>query len=271
MIPKRDVNDFAALTQAEANDIIMTLVAFNRNFRSEAHQIRMFLNKGEASGQSVPHLHWHIVIRTSRPQSLFDEAASYDSSACDTEVIKTYLLGKMAWTVGIEEFLPRVDVCRPCWYAHGKSEMDEHHLVMYRDSDLLAVMPPSSQWSGQVAIMPTQHYEAIGQMPDQKLHKLIAMVQRMSPIVMKVASERIRDCRGLNTEVISYGQKDKKKSKFTHLFWLLTPRTPTKNPSAIDINGGGYHPFWPKAYAQDIVAALHAVPAISEAKSGTHE
>lgn len=64
-IPKRHVYSITDLTIDEANDLTeMVRFGFN-NIKSQInpHALNAFFNEGEIAGQTIPHLHWHIVAR----------------------------------------------------------------------------------------------------------------------------------------------------------------------------------------------------------------
>ena len=260
-IPKRHVEDYGALSLEEEKDMVATFLLLDRNFNSESHQIRFDLNKGKSSGQSVSHLHWHIIIRTVGPKPLFEEAAAYVPDQPDPLVTKDQLLQILSLklpSLSIDREL-RVSLCRLCWYAHLNAKEDKEKLVVYRNNDYIVVMPPSSEYSGQLAVVPIQHHESLSDMQEPTVSSMLILMKHLSIIVCKAADENIRTCTGLNAEFISYGQKEKRFSEYTHLFCLLTPRMPTKNAACIDINGGGYHPFDISKYCDDVHNELAAI------------
>ncbi len=253
-IPKRHFEDYGALSTEEEKDMLSTFLLLDRNFNSESHQIRFDLNKGKSSGQSVPHFHWHIIIRTIGPKPLFEEAAAYVPDQPDPFVTKKLLLQMLSLklpSLSTDRGL-QVPLCRLCWYAHLKAKEDKEKLVVYRNDNCIVVMPPSSEYSGQLAVVPIQHCESLSNMQESTVLSMLTLMKHLSTIVCKAAHENIRSCSGLNTEFISYGQKEKRSPEYTHFFCLLTPRMPTKNAACIDINGGGYHPFDVSKYCDDV-------------------
>ena len=64
-IPKRHVYSITGLSIEESADImqIMTLAVNNIKAVIKPEGINIFLNEGEIAGQTIPHLHFHIVAR----------------------------------------------------------------------------------------------------------------------------------------------------------------------------------------------------------------
>ncbi|MBN2884719.1 HIT domain-containing protein [Patescibacteria group bacterium] len=67
VIPKRHVYSITDLSVEESTDImgIITMAVNNIKTLVKPEGINVFLNEGEIAGQTVPHLHFHIVARNS--------------------------------------------------------------------------------------------------------------------------------------------------------------------------------------------------------------
>jgi len=65
IIPKRHVSSFFEITDLERNDLLSLLpearADLDRQFRPAGYNIGM--NDGPAAGQTVPHLHIHLILR----------------------------------------------------------------------------------------------------------------------------------------------------------------------------------------------------------------
>jgi len=66
VIPKRHIYSITELSDVEAADIIkvLSLAANNLKFGFKPDGVSIFANEGEVSGQTIPHLHFHIIART---------------------------------------------------------------------------------------------------------------------------------------------------------------------------------------------------------------
>lgn len=63
--PKRHVETLAELTEEEAKELFAVVWLISKKLRTELNPIAMNygFNEGEFAGQSVPHLHFHIMPR----------------------------------------------------------------------------------------------------------------------------------------------------------------------------------------------------------------
>ena|SRR3989344_7014347 len=66
IIPKRHINSLA-LTSAELEELFKTAQKFFDVFKKSfnASGINLFTNIGQSAGQQIPHLHFHLISRTS--------------------------------------------------------------------------------------------------------------------------------------------------------------------------------------------------------------
>jgi diadenosine tetraphosphate (Ap4A) HIT family hydrolase len=65
IIPKRHVASFFEVTEAERADLVSLLVAARDDLEGELHPAgyNVGINDGAAAGQTVPHLHVHLIPR----------------------------------------------------------------------------------------------------------------------------------------------------------------------------------------------------------------
>ena len=66
VIPKRHVYSITELSGGEASDFMQMIVMATNKIKANLNPegINIFLNEGEIAGQTVPHLHFHIVARS---------------------------------------------------------------------------------------------------------------------------------------------------------------------------------------------------------------
>ena len=250
-IPIRHCDDVSELTAEETQNLLATFFQLERAFSTQNHQIHYFINKGADAGASVPHVHWHILIRPHGPKPLYEETAMMPAADPDLKQLKTQILEILAApSVLLSAQQIGTTLCRPCWYANGTQEQDQHRLIMHRDGDFIVAVPPFPDYSGQVVIVPVRHCECVAHMDEQLALKFLGLIKKLSGIVGKTTDEGIRQCTGLGTEVVSYGEKEKKAAAYNHIFCLLTPSTPS-------IKRLAYFPFDPKEYAAAIAEALN--------------
>jgi len=64
-IPKRHVYSITDLSIEESADImqVMALAVNNIKTAIKPEGVNMFINEGKIAGQTIPHLHFHIVVR----------------------------------------------------------------------------------------------------------------------------------------------------------------------------------------------------------------
>ena len=64
--PKNHLYSITDLTIEESNDLMQIIALAVNNIKSaiKLEGVNVFLNEGEIAGQTVPHLHFHIVART---------------------------------------------------------------------------------------------------------------------------------------------------------------------------------------------------------------
>jgi histidine triad (HIT) family protein len=67
VVPKRHVPSITDLTAEELNDMIQSIALATNHIKANLNPegVNTFLNEGEIAGQTIPHLHFHIVPRTS--------------------------------------------------------------------------------------------------------------------------------------------------------------------------------------------------------------
>lgn len=66
VIPKRHIYSITELSEEEATDIIKVVSLATNNLKAgfKLDGVSIFINEGEIAGQTIPHLHFHIVART---------------------------------------------------------------------------------------------------------------------------------------------------------------------------------------------------------------
>jgi len=66
VVPKRHVYSITDLTAEELSDMAQTIALATNNIKANLNPegANIFLNEGEIAGQTIPHLHFHIVPRT---------------------------------------------------------------------------------------------------------------------------------------------------------------------------------------------------------------
>jgi hypothetical protein len=57
--------------------------------------------------------------------------------------------------------------------------------------------------------------------------------------------------------VLSFGSHEKLDPEYTHVFGMLTPRTPQKHQACLEIGGGGYQPYLIRKYVEFIKEQLN--------------
>lgn len=67
VVPKRHVHSITDLTAEELSDMIQTIALATNNIKAslKPEGVNTFFNEGEIAGQTIPHLHLHIVPRNS--------------------------------------------------------------------------------------------------------------------------------------------------------------------------------------------------------------
>ena len=241
VIPTRHVKTPNQLSEKEHDAISNKIIEIHNKFYTNSCDIDIGLNLGPGSGQSVKHLHWHMICNTTQPSSLAEAMKSITQEVDITKLFEKAKLILNEKPTIIPRGITKKYLCKLCTIIKTNTEeKDKDNLVVHRGKhNNLVMLSHHPKSPGQVEIVPYKHTNTLAFLSEVTSKELTELCNKLIVILSEEMS-KMRDVNGMNIALKSDGCKSK--DILRHISELVIPRT-TITESFSCFVGSKYHPL----------------------------
>ena len=186
---------------------------------------------GKRGGQTVPHLHSHLIHYTKLPVSMPERMKNFKNPVIKNveeafNKTKELLESSNVLAQPLLQDQHAENKCLCCLVQKGKKGSDEENFVVARFEHNYVCLAHNPKCAGELAVVPNRHVGTIKDLLQGEWAENMALAMALFPIMRAYAHEKIRDCDGGNLYTKGMGaQTSFKKQIKHHLYTRVMPRT----------------------------------------------